>query len=418
MRRELILASCLCLICMLANAQVHEEHEHVMLIDFDASCMKKFKYKVDKEFIIDDNHTDIHVYLDAERTLVLKIMDKDEVLTEAPAEEGVHFDCMSLKTIDESFVVGINAGSNVFYLVERSPQSAKYYRISFAEYAIENNHHLSSFGPPEHSFIYEFNHDYEPMENLFPVAFYGFDYDTRIYYFGMEHEKQRDEYVFLCIYRDVCASRPYGLATPKSAFGEENPYKYADVYKDSDLSHLDNGGVNPDKKVMRSCQHPVHWLYIRGLGFIRKYYEEDGNIYKSELVSVDGIPIDDYLQNTPKGISAVHHHHPEAELTWEHKQTSSVLVLGTSVTPKKVSYIDMPVIPKPVKKPIEKTPKIPAKPINVPKGRKGDFLVHVVRKGDTLYNISKRYNMKIEKIKQINQLTSNKILIGAELYIK
>lgn len=44
--------------------------------------------------------------------------------------------------------------------------------------------------------------------------------------------------------------------------------------------------------------------------------------------------------------------------------------------------------------------------------------VHVVQKGDTLFNISKRYNMTVEEIKAINNLSDNHISIGQELNIK
>lgn len=42
---------------------------------------------------------------------------------------------------------------------------------------------------------------------------------------------------------------------------------------------------------------------------------------------------------------------------------------------------------------------------------------HVVVKGDTLYNISKRYGLTVEELKKINALASNEINIGQELNI-
>lgn len=43
--------------------------------------------------------------------------------------------------------------------------------------------------------------------------------------------------------------------------------------------------------------------------------------------------------------------------------------------------------------------------------------VHVVGKGDTLYNISKRYNTTVEAIKKLNHLKDNNINLGQELKI-
>ena len=42
---------------------------------------------------------------------------------------------------------------------------------------------------------------------------------------------------------------------------------------------------------------------------------------------------------------------------------------------------------------------------------------HIVVKGDTLYNISKRYGLTVEELKKINALVSNEISIGQELNI-
>jgi len=42
---------------------------------------------------------------------------------------------------------------------------------------------------------------------------------------------------------------------------------------------------------------------------------------------------------------------------------------------------------------------------------------HIVVKGDTLYNISKRYGLSVEELKKINALASNEISIGQELNV-
>ncbi|MDA8596061.1 LysM peptidoglycan-binding domain-containing protein [Flavobacteriaceae bacterium] len=40
---------------------------------------------------------------------------------------------------------------------------------------------------------------------------------------------------------------------------------------------------------------------------------------------------------------------------------------------------------------------------------------HVVKKGETLYSISKKYNISVEKLKKLNKLSSNELNIGQEL---
>lgn len=42
---------------------------------------------------------------------------------------------------------------------------------------------------------------------------------------------------------------------------------------------------------------------------------------------------------------------------------------------------------------------------------------HVVKKGETLYSISKKYNTTVEKLKRINELESNTILVGQKIFL-
>jgi len=44
--------------------------------------------------------------------------------------------------------------------------------------------------------------------------------------------------------------------------------------------------------------------------------------------------------------------------------------------------------------------------------------IHTVKKGDTLYNISKRYNLSVEGLKRLNNLSSDTISIGQKLKVK
>ncbi len=48
----------------------------------------------------------------------------------------------------------------------------------------------------------------------------------------------------------------------------------------------------------------------------------------------------------------------------------------------------------------------------------GSWITHTVRRGDTLYGIYKKYAVPVDKIKQLNNLTSSKIDIGQVLKIK
>ena len=43
--------------------------------------------------------------------------------------------------------------------------------------------------------------------------------------------------------------------------------------------------------------------------------------------------------------------------------------------------------------------------------------IYIVQKGDNLYKIAKKYNISVEKIKELNNLTSNSLSIGQQLFI-
>jgi len=52
-----------------------------------------------------------------------------------------------------------------------------------------------------------------------------------------------------------------------------------------------------------------------------------------------------------------------------------------------------------------------------PKNNETKIATHEVKKGDTLYNIARRYNITVETLKEYNGLTDNTISIGQELYL-
>lgn len=51
------------------------------------------------------------------------------------------------------------------------------------------------------------------------------------------------------------------------------------------------------------------------------------------------------------------------------------------------------------------------------KKKKTDIATYSVKKGDTLYSISRKYNIEVDKLKEYNGLRSNEISIGQELYL-
>ena len=83
--------------------------------------------------------------------------------------------------------------------------------------------------------------------------------------------------------------------------------------------------------------------------------------------------------------------------------------------------------PKPETKPTTPTPPTPENPVKPDEGfgeqpapppAPPAVVYHTVEKGDTLYNISRRYNTTVEDVKRLNGLISNIISIGQRLRVK
>lgn len=407
-----------------AHASETSNFNSVTVFTFNAACMHKYNYVVDREFILDDNHTAYHVQLDQERTLVLKVMKRDAPVQSIKSNLTIAYNCESAKGIQPKFVVDINNGSSPVFIED----NGTYYKVAFAEYNVDNDAFFSSFAPPNHSFVYEYNTVYDPLQTLRPTALDALDYETRNFYYSTEQERTELEFVYLQMYRDVCANRPYGIVTPLSGLGNENQYKY-----DEPTANTISTNDTP-KQIYRSCQHPVEVKHVKGIGMTQRAYVEDGKTYMSKLISIDGKPLDKYLEahrafnngNTRKSADLA------APISWEYDLTkvnenpkyapkyivgSPQITAATSTTKGTSSKVSTSV-------PAEYNLKTSAstslsKPtitLSVPKidlqGTK-----HIVEEGETLYSISKKYNVSVLNIKIDNQLSENTIEIGQELII-
>ena len=71
---------------------------------------------------------------------------------------------------------------------------------------------------------------------------------------------------------------------------------------------------------------------------------------------------------------------------------------------------------------IEKEDKVTPQPTDEVKSnqpsKSSKYPIHTVRKGDTLYAISRKYKVSVEAIKEWNNLKSNTLEVGQELIIK
>lgn len=418
-----LLGLILCICFINSSFASENNYNDITLFDFDASCMQKHVYEVDKEFVLDDNHTAYHISLGHERTLVLKVMDTEEGLSDVKTSLTVAHDCKSVKGIQPNFIVGLNNGSTPVFIKTNN----KYYKVSLGEYNVDNDAFFSSFAPPHHSLVYEYNHDYDPLETLRPAALDALDYDTRNYNYSTDQEKDEYNFVYLQIYRDVCANRPFGVVTPRTGMGEDNPYKYQTT-TNSNTNTIASSGK---KQIYRTCQHPIEVTHIQGIGTTKRSYTEDEKIYTSRLVSIDGVPLTTYMEN-----HKFHHENQDVakaadlmgDLVWEYDLTKApkaspyqpqyVQGNASNVGKKEVTMVADNTakgreIPKvysiKTTKPETVALKVPVVLVN---GQK-----HVVKEGETLYSISQQYQVSVLDIKIDNQLSENTIEIGQELVI-
>lgn len=420
MKQFQILLLCFCITASnYSFASENTTYNSITLFDFDASCMQQYEYEVDQAFVIDDNHSAYHVRLDAERTLVLKVLERTNGFNTIKTNLTILHDCKSVKGIQPQFVIGVNSNSTPVFV----KKNGLYYKVSTAQYNVDSEAFFSSFAPPQHSLVYEYHNEYDPLETLRPAALDALDYDTRNYYYSTEQERESYNFVYLQMYRDACANRPFGVVTPRSEVGQDNSYKY-------ETPNRSIASTNNVKQIYRTCQHPVEVKHIKGLGTAERSYEEDGKLYTSKLVRIDGVDLAKYLESHSYVAENVHKSADlDGDIAWEYDLTKAPVaspyqpqyIVGSIDDVKKdnrtlsnvntekgnstipTTYNDIPNTPNTV---VLKMPDVIA-----------DGVKHTVKKGETLYSISQIYDVSVLNIKIDNQLSENTIEIGQELVI-
>ena len=415
----LLLISCITTVNY-SFASENNSYNSITLFNFDTSCMQQYEYEVDEEFVIDDNHKAYHIKLDAERTVVLKVLDRTNGLAKVNTSFTVLHDCKSIKGIQPQFVIGVNSNSTPVFVKKND----LYYKVASAEYNVDSEAFFSSFAPPHHSFVYEYSNEYDPLETLRPTALDALDYDTRNYYYSTEQERESYNFIYLQVYRDACANRPFGIVTPRSDQGQDNSYKY------STPSH-NISSTTSVKQIYRTCQHPVEVKYIKGLGTGERSYEEDGKLYISKLVRIDGVDLATYLEShTFVNENVYKSADLDGDIVWEHdltKMPKSSLFQPTYIigTPdddaNKNIQLSGTNTEKSAKRIIPTTYKTTTNTSNTVTLKVPHIIIdgkkHTVEKGETLYSISQKYDISVLDIKINNQLSENTIEIGQELII-
>ena len=386
-----------------------------LLVNFDPSYMKKYEYQTDKDYVVEESYTNYHIPLDKERTLILKIFTKTQQVANVPTDNYTVLSKQDLFSVNRSLISRVNTlATNLYFRIDK-----ELYKVDYTIYKKMEKTQMSYFAPPHFSFLFQYKEDYYPGQAI-QVNGDEWGFVTRHFYHGASEVEGIQNDVLLKMYNDACYKRPYGVTTPLSKVGEQNPYK-------SVRSKVTG------EKMFRSCQHPIQSEYLKGIGLYKEFYQEDGKTYRSELVSIDDIPIKTYLK-----LAKPNYKYDEPKVTAPNasgyamkspstNNGSGDLNISDNIPGKKTVYTTkgvssneykrtskiIPMVQPTIKQAEVKGIQITAKPTI-----KQNENIHRVVKGETLYRLSKRYNISVYQLKNINNLKNNIIEINQELVVR
>ena len=372
-----------------------------IIIDFDASCMQKFDYHTDYEYIVEENYSNYHLRLNENQTFIVKVNSSTPAST--LAKEGITkyfgLTCENAdQIIDRWFIFRLNyGGSNVYIKL-----GDKIYKAAYTIFKEMDDRHMSYYAPPYASFKYEYNTEHYPAQSIPTEQEENHDlfYVTYLLH-GKTQEKGIRKDVFLKIYNETCHGRDFGITTPLSPVGENNPLL---VEENRPVTNQQS------KMVYRSCQHPIQSEYIKDIGLFKESYKEIDKTYTSQLVAIDNVPINQYLQLVS---SSLQEEKPQEEKITEPLPNEYYFaVRGEGNNTNDIVLRDSPIQPINRNKTSEPVPFLKKKTRQQPASS-----LHHVQSGDTLYNLSKKYDTTVQELKELNNLTDSTIQLGQELKV-
>jgi LysM repeat protein len=413
------------LIANIASAQSNYQGDVTsLLVDFDPSYMKKYEYNTHNDYIVEESHINYHIPLTAEKTLILKVQKSEQPTT---VSKYTTLSRKELQMTNYAFVERVNyKGNNVYLNIEN-----KTYKVAYAIFKTMNDTEMAYYAPPHFSFQYSYINDHFPGGNIKFEGEKYTGYNVRHYYHGTTEVAGIQNDVLLKMYNDACYNRDYGVTTPLSPVGQANPY-------------LQTKSSNTGKPLYRSCQHPIQSEYLKGIGLYKEFYQEGETVYSSELIAIDDIPINQYLQLTSSNQGFA------GQIFSDLGDDSADLVFKSGKTPAKKQAIVSENIPgkkrgnpasfqekgisqvkTPIKAFVKKATKKAIKPNSKQKtvtatSKKAakmlvigpDTKTHTVQEGETLYRLSKKYNTTVSELKEINNLVNNTIIANQKLVVR
>lgn len=366
-------------------------------IEYQPATTKKYQYRTDPDYIVEESYTNYHVPVDDEYTIILKVQQSTEGVRNIKTQR---MSAADIARIDRDFVHRVNGYATPLYL----QKDGLYYQVSYVLLHKFTPERMTYYAPPHLSFYYRYGERYYPGENIYIEGSDEIDYAVRHFYHGTTEVSGIRNDVLLKMYRDACYNREYGVTTPLSPLGTPNP-------------QLQLTSTKTGQPLYRSCQHPIQSEYLYGIGLYKEFYMEGDKVFMSKLVSIDDIPIADYLSGsrnvTENLIFAANDSDLFTDALADNNGAPATArslddLMADGNTPRGVAA------PSAAQK-YEVVAQRKALPVI---GGAKPAQKHKVSTGDTLYSISKQYNVSIDHLKELNQLLDNTIYIDQELIIK
>jgi LysM repeat protein len=397
------------------------------VVDYNPATMKKYEYKTDKDYIVEDSYINYHLPVDEKKTLIFKVSEDAPTLSSLPSNYQ-KINQASAFGINNDFVYRVNKKATKVILKIPTSSGTVLKEVDYMIHRTLDNHSMVYFAAPYTSIIYDYNKEHNPGEVLRADDMIDGDrYLARHLQYGESEEKGIRKDIFLKMYHDACYKRPYGVTTARSPQGQSNPYL--------ETTHSVSGS-----KLYRSCQHPIHSEYLKGIGLYKEYYQEGDKVYSSELAAIDDIPIDTYLDLVVPNYK--YENFNDNDSFDDAIVNEGIAMKGSEEKPQEYEAAPSNIsnnVPGKGAQPIQNmnfgsknTPKggmvkanqvnstiryAPSKTVNIqPSNNIQNY--HLVNKGETLYSLSKRYNTSVASLKTLNDLTDNTIHTNQTLRIK
>ncbi len=341
-----------------------------------SDCVKEFEYKHTETSGTNYEYYDYHFALNEYETAVFKIAKYSfEYVTAAELADYPLTKCdnNSLRQkLDENVIQNIQKGLQVVHLVKRTQSGYAIGKAINASYVIylANDRYLRVMSQ-DVSFNYDGLHTYETGAELKTAG--------------------EGEFILYTTIKESCYEKPTFMHVP--------------------LNFMETSNID----------------YVLGVGMTRQYADEMENT----LIAINGQPIDDYLatycgqevkvavsektnKTTPINMNLVD---TETAVLFENTETEAkggdVLTLKAPEFEAKTVETETVIMEKEaaaVNILVDMTEPL------VETIKKEEF--HIVEEGETLYSISKKYNISTLKLKELNDLELNIIEIGQQLKIK